>query len=390
MTPNFNKITELSKKIAKALLKDQAPTDLENSELFTQTDKAHILDQLTNDENIKARLKIVKAINKEERWKQLKSKINVPVRKLYWKYTVTAASIVILISTAFWLTKPENPSEQQFTEPIIVNNQIETGTNKATLTLEDGSQVALEKGTAYQTTNVKSNGEEIVYEAGERNKAGIVFNTLTIPRGGQFYIVLSDGTKVWLNSESEIKYPVAFADGETRQVELVYGEAYFNVSPSTDHKGSKFKVFNQSQEVEVLGTEFNIKAYKDETNIYTTLVEGKVAVNTKNKNQLLIPNQQLNLDITTNNIAVSLVDIRTETSWKDGSFNFIKGKPLKEIMITLSRWYDVEIVFENKSLETVIFKGVLRKQQSIEEILSSIKSVVITNYEINNKTIYIK
>ena len=100
---------------------------------------------------------------------------------------------------------------------------------------------------------------------------------------------MSDGTQVWLNSESQLKYPVNFIKGQTRQVELVYGEAYFDVSPSVEHNGAKFKVFNQSQEVEVLGTEFNVKAYKDETNIYTTLVEGRVVIDNGALKQSLLP-----------------------------------------------------------------------------------------------------
>ena len=150
-------------------------------------------------------------------------------------------------------------------------------------------------------------------------------------------MILSDGTKVWLNSESQLKYPVAFNDGETRQVELVYGEAYFDVSPSTAHKGARFKVFNQSQEVEVLGTEFNIKAYKDETNIYTTLVEGKVAISAAGKNQILKPNQQSNLNLETGSIEITTVDVYNETTWIDGIFSF-ENKPLKEILKVLSRW----------------------------------------------------
>jgi ferric-dicitrate binding protein FerR (iron transport regulator) len=203
-------------------------------------------------------------------------------------------------------------------------------------------------------------------------------------------MTLSDGTKVWLNSETQLKYPVSFTDSESRQVELVYGEAYFEVSPSTEHKGADFKVFHDHQEVQVLGTEFNIKAYKDETNIYTTLVEGKVAVNYNGNNQILAPNQQSNLNTENNNITMAMVDVYRETSWTQGVFIF-KKKPLKKIMEVLSRWYDMEVVFENKELENVIFSGTFNKKHSIEDILTAIKNTkFINNYEINNKTIVIK
>ena len=105
-------------------------------------------------------------------------------------------------------------------------------------------------------------------------------------------------------------------------VELVYGEAYFEVSPSTAHKGATFKVLHHSQEIEVLGTEFNIKAYRDETNVYTSLVEGKVTISTQTTTQVLAPNQQLNLDLKTNSISLSQVNIYREISWKKGLFSF--------------------------------------------------------------------
>jgi ferric-dicitrate binding protein FerR (iron transport regulator) len=212
---------------------------------------------------------------------------------------------------------------------------------------------------------------------------------LTIPRGGQFFIELSDGTKVWLNSESQLKYPVNFREGELREVELVYGEAYFDVSPSAAHNGAKFKVVNQVQDVEVLGTEFNIKAYRDEQNIYTTLVEGKVEINTSSIKKILVPNEQSSFNKISNNMSVSVVDVKTEVSWKTGVFSF-KSKTLKDIMNVIARWYDVDVVFENKELELLKFKGVLEKKQPIEEILLIMKSNTITDYEIKDKVITIR
>ena len=301
-----------------------------------------------------------------------------------YKYAA-AASVLLVVALTIFLNKE---SEVQFTEPIIVNNNIEVGTDKAILTLESGEEVTLIKGASFQTQNATSNGEAIVYN--KTASKDIAFNTLTIPRGGQYQITLADGTEVWLNSESQIKYPVAFKDGDTRQVELVYGEAYFDVSPSTDHKGSKFKVFNNAQEVEVLGTEFNIKAYKDENNIYTTLVEGKVAVSTTNANQTLVPNQQSNLDIATNSLAINDVNVKSEIAWINGEV-ILQHKNLKEIMKTLSRWYNMDVIFANKDLEEMRFVGVLGKDQSIIDILNTIKSFgIIKNYEINNKTITLK
>ncbi|OOG69820.1 FecR family protein [Flavobacterium sp. A45] len=298
-----------------------------------------------------------------------------------------AASVAILISISVLFNK--NDVEKQ-SIPIVVNNAIMIGKDKATLTLEDGSIIALEKGKDYTAGNLKSNGEKLVYNSTNNIRAGIANNFLTIPRGGQFFVQLSDSTKVWLNSESQLKYPVAFVDGETRQVELLYGEAYFEVSPSTKHKGSRFKVKTQNQNVEVIGTEFNIKAYKDETAIYTTLVEGKVAISNAIAKQILAPNQQSKISLNNNSIDIYSVDVYSEISWRKGLFVF-KGMTLKEISKVLSRWYDVEIIFADPVLGNVKFNGVLNKNQNFEDILTTIKNINFINaYEIKNKKIIIR
>jgi len=304
-------------------------------------------------------------------------------------YYAAAAVVVGILATTYFY-KASLPSNSIEVAPVIANNNIGPGTDKAILTLEDGSIVELGEFNSYNTHNINSDGEQIEYKVAETKQTEIKFNYLTIPRGGQFYIKISDGTQVWLNSESQLKYPVSFIENKIREVELVYGEAYFDVSPSTEHKGSKFKVINKNQEIEVLGTEFNIKAYKDETNIYTTLVEGAIAIEKGAIKQKLSPSQQSKLNIDNNTLSIYKVDVNNETSWKYGIFSF-RDKSLKEIMKVISRWYDVDVVFENKELEEVTFKGVLGKDQNLQEILSTIKSLsIIKNYEINEKKIILK
>jgi hypothetical protein len=351
----------------------------ENELLFLEYIKTNTFSNMVVSKyNIKkAKENIVRSIRKEKR----KSSSIL-------KYTAAAVLIGILASSYFFRDNLFNSPVENV--PVIVNN-IEAGTDKATLTLNDGSVVALEKGGSFKTKNAKSNGEQIVYGTSKNKKPPeIAYNYLTIPRGGQFFVKLSDGTQVWLNSESQLKYPVSFIDGEIRQVELIYGEAYFDVSPSTKHKGSKFKILTDVQEIEVLGTEFNIKAYQDESTIYTTLVEGRVSVKNQNKTEFLKPSQQSVIDVNSSAIDIREVDINNEISWIHGEFIFFK-KPLKEIMKVLSRWYDVTIIFQNKSFENIEFNGELGRDQKIENILELIKQTKIINaYEINNDTIILK
>jgi len=307
-------------------------------------------------------------------------------RNLFLKRISIAASIIILLGVSFTQFIGDNNIQ----EDVLIPTNIQVGSSKATLTLEDGSQIILEEGKAFKTQNARSNGNEIVYVEDRNRRKEVTYNYLTIPRGGEFFIKLADGTQVWLNSESQLKYPTTFIEGKTRQVELVYGEAYFDVSPSTEHKGSRFKVINKSQEVNVLGTEFNIKAYRDEANIYTTLVEGKVAVSIDNNKQNLIPNEQLNYSLKSKTFSVKKVDVYNEISWKEGVFSF-EEKPLKEIMKVLSRWYDMDVVFENKSLENIKFFGVLDKKQKIVEIMETIKKFkIIESYDIKENVILLK
>lgn len=314
-------------------------------------------------------------------------------RNKFTNYLKYAAAVLIFMSAGYYATKEmfwnENKTELAIKE--LTQSTIKTGSKKAVLTLADGSIVILEKGNNYSNKSATSDGEKITYnKISKDSKNDIAFNYLTIPRGGEFYIQLSDGTQVWLNSESQLKFPIAFEERKIRQVELVYGEGYFDVSPSAKHKGSKFKVLNKFQDIEVVGTEFNIKAYKDDENVLTTLIEGKVNVTIANKIQVLQPNQQLNLNLKTNISIINTVDVHDDIAWKEGVFSF-ERKPLKEIMKVLSRWYDVDVVFKNKSLEEVKFFGVLGKNQSITEILETIKKYkIIKSYEIKGKTVLIK
>ncbi|WMI64140.1 FecR domain-containing protein [Aestuariibaculum sp. YM273] len=313
--------------------------------------------------------------------------LRLKTRRSIIKY---AAAVLVGVSSLVYFFRDDIVKESSFeNNTVIINNNITPGESKAKLTLENGEEIFFVKGTSLKTKNATANGEEIVYEDAADSEE-IVYNTLTIPRGGQFFVTLSDGTKVWLNSETKLKYPVHFIKGKSRQVELLYGEAFFEVSPSELNSGSDFRVISYAQEIQVLGTKFNVKSYPEDKNIYTTLQEGEVSINLPNEKRLLKPNQQAVVNIESQNIEIKPADIRTETAWLNGEF-ILKHKTLKAIMQELSRWYDMDVVFENKNLEDVKFVGVLGKDQSIVEILNTIQGFgIINGYEINNKNVVIK
>lgn len=298
-----------------------------------------------------------------------------------------AASVIFLIGIS--LINQFNFNETK--EPIII------GSDKAVLTLENGDQVILEKGKKFQNKTLNSNGKELSYSiknktANNPSNQKILYNFLTVPRGGQFSLNLEDGTKVLLNSDSKIKYPIKFIKGKKREVELLYGEAFFDVSSSQNNNGSEFIVSTKTQKINVIGTKFNIKAYNEDEIITTTLVEGKVRVHNGENQILLSPNQQSKVDSKSTNIDVSNVDVLQQISWINGLFSF-NDTSLESIIQTLSRWYDLKFIFKSANQKKLLFSGVLERTKSIEDILFIIEktsSLNEINFEIIDKVIIVE
>ncbi|MCL5246052.1 FecR domain-containing protein [Cellulophaga sp. 20_2_10] len=354
-----------------------------NKELFKSYVKAnYIVDYCMKDfQTEKEKEKLLQLIKNSN--KGLK-------RKKYSTLLKYAAVFIVFASLgSFYLFKANTSvAKNEPIEVVATEHIITPGTEKAILTLEDGTDVVLQKDSIYANGSARSSKNKLVYTTNNiKPSTAIEYNYLTVPRGGQYFVKLSDGTEVWLNSQSQLKYPKRFIEGKVRKVELVYGEAYFDVSPSTKHLGSKFKVLSKYQEVEVLGTEFNIKAYTDEDTVYTTLVEGKVALTANASQDILKPDEQVAFNIDTKSYSKNIVDVYDVTSWKNGVFSF-KSKPLEEITRVLSRWYNVDFKFTNVEVKNAKFMGVLSKDQPLEDILLAIKnSGFITSYEMNNTSI---
>lgn len=293
-------------------------------------------------------------------------------RHVFLKKISIAASILILLGFSFFQYLDINNSQDNISESKI----IEVKSNKTILTLSNGENINLDNEKKYSSDKVKGNGKELLYATKSpknNSKKELTYNYLTIPRGGDFFVQLSDGTKVFLNSDSQLKYPVAFNEGETRKVELLYGEAYFEVSPSFKHNGDSFKVLTKNQEVMVLGTHFNIKAYKEDAIISTTLLEGKVSINSGLNAVFLKPNQQSRIANKTNFIEVLNVDVSHEVAWVKGLFSF-NEESLEEIMKAVSRRYNVDVIFESEEIKKYQFTGILERKTSIKEILKFFES----------------
>lgn len=267
-------------------------------------------------------------------------------------------------------------------------SKILPGEEKAILTIENGSSIALGKGIYYNENNVTSDGESIEYQS-EGIVEDIMYNTLTIPRGGQFSLILSDGTKVWLNSETQIKYPVKFQSGQVRRVELLYGEAYFEVASSALHQGDRFQVYSEKQQIEVLGTVFNVRAYTNEDKILTTLVEGSINIQTSKVNKKLEPKEQAVLIKEREEISIQTPqDLFNEIAWQQGYFSF-KAQTLEQLMQNLSRWYNVDYIFKNPEKGKLLFTGVLERESTIDDLLIYIEKTNEVQFKIEERTVKI-
>lgn len=323
----------------------------------------------------------------EKGWHIIETKLKFRKKKIEYYHYGIAVSLFAIIMISFLVNEIHKSTLNENT--VVAYNPILPGENKAVLTLEDGSDIILEKGEKFTNDYFESSGDELIHNHSKLSKEN-KYNYLTVPRGGQYSIQLSDGTEVFLNSESKLKFPVTFLENQDRKVELLYGEAYFDVSPSIQHNGTKFEVLTKNQNIEVLGTEFNVKAYEDESFIYTTLVEGTVLIQNENHKKILKPNEQCSFDIVNKSLQVSKVNIIPEIAWIKGEFVFF-NKPLGDITKVLSRWYNANFVFENKEKRNVKFNGELNKNQKIEEILDLLeKTKIINAYDINDKTIILK
>lgn len=280
--------------------------------------------------------------------------------KLWPRIAAAAAVILVAGATLFYYTQEPGKSETHLN--VAQQDDIAPGSNKAVLTLGNGKTIVLTDARNGELANeqnaiVKKTADgELLYQ-GTSADAAFAYNTIATPRGGQYTLTLSEGTKVILNAASSLKYPTQFK-GKDRTVELV-GEGYFEVA---HNKTMPFKVISRGQTVEVLGTHFNINSYTDEPNVKTTLLEGSVNVN----GRILKPNQQSIL-LENQQIRVLPVNVDEVVAWKDGLFRF-DHTDIKTLMRQIARWYDVEVVYEGMVKEEQ-FYGKIERSYTLSEVL---------------------
>lgn len=301
-----------------------------------------------------------------------------------------AASIVFLFAIGFWgwhYVAKHGDKKQ-------VVSSIRPGKKMAYLTLANGKSIILQyakNGQVAGSGNViikKINNGILAYFQNNKNNnkqkitAAPDSNLLTIPRGGIFQTVLADGTKVWLNSASSLKYPVAFA-GTERKVVLI-GEAYFEVAKN---KAMPFKVSVNGTDVRVLGTHFNVMGYPEDNEIKTTLLEGAVKLHSLAGNALLAPGQQGTCGV--HNAGFSIKDVNTAdvVAWKDGFFVF-DNESLHNIMLKIGRWYNVDIVFQHITNQSS-FGGTISRYKNIDVVLKALEATGSVHFKIDGRRVVV-
>jgi len=304
-----------------------------------------------------------------------------------WKM-LAAASVLLFVLTGAWFRFHHAASAPaQLVSKPAPAKKIVPGSNKATLTLADGSEITLDdtnKGDIAVQGGirvVKTDNGVIAYNGKNANSANM-FNTIRTPRGGQYEVVLPDGTHAWLNSASSLRYPASFS-GPRREVTLD-GQGYFDVAPNKDHP---FVVHTSRTDVNVLGTSFDVMAYADEPETNTTLIAGSVIVNHAGKKQQLNPGEQAHLDLASESMTVRKPDVEEVIAWVNGKFQF-GSSDIRSIMRQISRWYDVEVEYRG-DLSDLHLSGVLSRKDDVSVLLDALQETGDVRFKMENNKIIV-
>ncbi len=336
--------------------------------------------------------KILSEVSQTEAELPKVQKLNRPYKRII--SIGIAASVLLIAGVGYLMLKNNNNTPDRFV--IEKKYDLPAGTDKATLTLSNGKVIDLNKDAVGKIATeagieiTKSADGTLVYKALNTKGKSVGFNTITTPVGGQYTVILPDGSKVWLNAGSSLKYPTTFASNG-RSVTLT-GEGYFEVAHMEGPNGrvpfSVLVVKNQtrSEKVEVLGTHFNINAYADEPFINTTLLKGsiKVALN-DNKTALLKPGQLARLN--NENVQVQQADTEMAVAWKNGEFVF--REDLHSAMRKVARWYDVEIVYEETAPENLMLGGWMSRGTNISEVLNHIQLTGKVHFKLEGRRVIV-
>ena len=377
--------------LAKKMTGELSPEEeQELVKLKKESGSAIVDEQILNPANKRERDELISQFDTNSSLQKVVKRIHPkkqPPRNLVWWGSAAAAVIIIVFTTLI------------LQEPILVVDEslpmaeVQAGSPKAILITPEGKQFnlsgqdsskTLQLGNGFTAIN-KGNIVEYTGNSDSLSFQGTQKHVIQIPKGGEYELILPDGTHVWINSDSELSFPTQF-DSTRREVFLT-GEAYFSV---TKDKEKPFIVkVNEDIEIKVLGTQFNVQAYQDENTIETTLCEGSVNVSDGKQKVTLTPSLQAVYSKSTKNLITRKVDTRLYSSWKDGLFVF-ENKPLEEIMTPLPRWYNIHVFYANQAVKTYHFTGDLERYGDFRKTLGMIEKATSIRFVINGNNIMVE
>lgn len=332
--------------------------------------------------------RFVKTEEEEERgWWQLQQRARSgrSVRKIKWFPYAAAIVLILSVGGVFYFS-----GDKEQTEILpIAKNEVQVPGSRAVLILPDGRKVDLENEVlrsdlAQSDSLLLVSARSLKYRDIDSPDTTEIFHTLEIPRGGEYLLTLSDGTMIYLNSESTLSFPVKF-QGKERKVYLT-GEAYFKVAKNTEHP---FVVTAGELEVLVTGTTFGVRAYKDEKDIQTTLESGQVTVRVEGKSVKLVPNKQVLFNKSTMGLEVRDVDVDLYLAWVDGRLVY-DNCPLEKILTDLGRWYNIDVFYSRDELRSYQFSLNMKKHEEFTQVLELIGKTGEVQFEIKDNTVIVK
>lgn len=374
--------------ISKEMAGDLSPEECEELETWKNgsSGAAKLYAKISDAENKRRRDEFVRELDVDASWKSIERRISSKrgLRRFIWVISSSAAAILIVLITLIH-------SFYQEPERQISSTEIQAGTAKAVLITPGGKQFNLAHQDSAHMLNLGegllaiTEGRAIKYIGKTDSlRPSEKFNRIRIPRGGEYELILPDGSHVWLNSDSELSFPVRFDDNK-REV-VLSGEAYFSIAKN---ENSPFVVKTKDISIRVLGTQFNVQAYPDADVVETTLCRGAVNVSDGELDITLEPFQQAVYRKANKELTKRKVDIRLYTAWKEGFFVF-ENKPLEEIMKVLARWYDIRVFYADPVLKTYHFTGDLERYNDFQKTLSMIEKATTIKFVVKDKDVIVK
>ena len=344
-----------------------------------------LVEELKDKNRIEHEMHIIAKFDTERALSKLKNRKQVKRRGiLSW---IAAASVVVIGGVSAWILLSQEPD----VDNLSVTEKFESGKAIVTLEMASGLKYRLDTLSSVvrnNRVNVAFDNNDRVLKIKEQDSLAdgatkeIGYNTINVPYGGTYTVELCDGTKVYLNSGTTLEFPSRF-DGKVRSV-ILKGEAYFDVARNVS---KPFVVEVDEMKVKVLGTSFNVKSYVDEPGVYTTLVEGSVAILRDGQPEKKIkPGEQAYYNKGVGTLSIAEVDVNEFTSWKDGVFYF-KDIALEEILRIVSRWYDLEVFYMNQGAKSVIYSGKLPMYSSVEDVLRKFEISGDVRFELKGRTL---